>query len=140
MAACAKLANDAIAAGNCAVIGLQSTGEANTNTQKEVLEEAGEDFDDLVSAPRMIIEKVKPARGTFPAARALHLAGSAEQNSRRSDFCGVNALLQYIRGQFPVTADALSKASLDELEYQVLATAAASLDLLPCGCAASIII
>lgn len=71
VAACAKLAKDAIAAGNCAVIGLQSTGEANTNTQKEVLQEAGEDFDDLVSAPRMIIEKVG-GRTVLHNKRELH--------------------------------------------------------------------
>jgi len=50
---CAKLANDAVASGLCCVIGLQSTGEANTNQTRE---EEGDCLDDFVSAPKKILQ------------------------------------------------------------------------------------
>ncbi|DBA83686.1 TPA: hypothetical protein ACH3X1_016793 [Trebouxia sp. C0004] len=50
---CAKLANDAVASGLCCVIGLQSTGEANTNQARE---EEGDVLDDFVSAPKRILQ------------------------------------------------------------------------------------
>ena len=43
---CAKLAKDELRAGNCVVIGLQSTGEANTNAVIEQMDE----LNDLVRA------------------------------------------------------------------------------------------
>ena len=49
---CAKLANESVAAGLCVVIGLQSTGEANTNQTRE---EEGDVLDDFVSAPKRIL-------------------------------------------------------------------------------------
>ena len=52
MPECARLALEAIADGMCVVIGLQSTGEANT---KASLEETGETMDDFVSAPQRIL-------------------------------------------------------------------------------------
>lgn len=53
MRECAKLANDAVASGLCCVIGLQSTGEANTNQTRE---EEGDVLDDFVSAPKRILQ------------------------------------------------------------------------------------
>ena len=50
---CAKLANESVAAGLCVVIGLQSTGEANTNQTRE---EEGDVLDDFVSAPKRILQ------------------------------------------------------------------------------------
>ena len=50
---CAKLANEAVAAGMCCVIGLQSTGEANTNQTRD---EEGDCLDDFVSAPKKILQ------------------------------------------------------------------------------------
>jgi len=49
---CAKLANAAVASGLCCVIGLQSTGEANTNQTRE---EEGDVMDDFVSAPKRVL-------------------------------------------------------------------------------------
>ena len=43
---CARLSLEAVAAGMCVVIGLQSTGEANTTAQRE---RTGNDFDDFIS-------------------------------------------------------------------------------------------
>ena len=53
MRECAKLANEAVAAGMCCVIGLQSTGEANTNQTRD---EEGDCLDDFVSAPKKILQ------------------------------------------------------------------------------------
>ena len=50
---CAKLANESVAAGMCVVIGLQSTGEANTNQTRD---EEGDILDDFVSAPKKILQ------------------------------------------------------------------------------------
>ena len=49
---CSILAKQAIDDGQCVVIGLQSTGEANAALAKE---EYGDESDDLVSAPRMVL-------------------------------------------------------------------------------------
>ena len=49
---CAKLANASVAAGMCVVIGLQSTGEANTNQARD---EEGDVLDDFISAPKKIL-------------------------------------------------------------------------------------
>ena len=43
---CARLSREAVASGMCVVIGLQSTGEANTTAQRE---RTGNDFDDFIS-------------------------------------------------------------------------------------------
>ncbi|EFN55772.1 hypothetical protein CHLNCDRAFT_51983 [Chlorella variabilis] len=59
--ACALMAKEAMQNGMAVVIGLQSTGEANTDLLKET---SGNNFDDLVSAPRMILEQY--IRGHFP--------------------------------------------------------------------------
>lgn len=48
----AKLALEAVEEGMCVVIGLQSTGEANTNQVREITGDAMEDF---VSAPQQIL-------------------------------------------------------------------------------------
>lgn len=48
----AKLALEAVAEGMCVVIGLQSTGEANTSQVREV---SGDVMDDFVSAPQQIL-------------------------------------------------------------------------------------
>ena len=48
----AKLALEAVSEGMCVVIGLQSTGEANTNQVRELTGDAMEDF---VSAPQQIL-------------------------------------------------------------------------------------
>lgn len=53
MRECAKLANEAVASGMCCVIGLQSTGEANTNQTRD---EEGDSMDDFVSAPKRILQ------------------------------------------------------------------------------------
>merc|ERR1719424_2583573 len=45
----------ALAEGKCVVIGLQSTGEANTMAKVEAM---GEEMDDFVSAPRAGLEKM----------------------------------------------------------------------------------
>lgn len=50
---CAKLANQSVASGLCVVIGLQSTGEANTNQTRD---EEGDVLDDFVSAPKRILQ------------------------------------------------------------------------------------
>ena len=47
-----KLALEAVAEGMCVVIGLQSTGESNTNQVREV---SGDVMDDFVSAPQQIL-------------------------------------------------------------------------------------
>lgn len=46
MPECSRLALEAVANGMCVVIGLQSTGEANTTAQRE---KTRDDFDDYVS-------------------------------------------------------------------------------------------
>ena len=46
MPECARLAREAVESGMCVVIGLQSTGEANTSAQRE---RTGNDFDDYIS-------------------------------------------------------------------------------------------
>lgn len=48
----AKLALEAVADGMCVVIGLQSTGEANTTHVREL---TGDVMEDFVSAPRQIL-------------------------------------------------------------------------------------
>ena len=48
----ARIALDAIEGGMCVVIGLQSTGEANTVAVKELI---GDSMDDFVSAPQQIL-------------------------------------------------------------------------------------
>lgn len=48
----AKLALEAVAEGMCVVIGLQSTGEANTS---QVREASGDVMDDFVSAPQQVL-------------------------------------------------------------------------------------
>ena len=50
----AEVARQAIAAGMCVVIGLQSTGEANT---KATMDELGAELDDFVSAPKVIMQQ-----------------------------------------------------------------------------------
>lgn len=45
------MAQAAVAAGKCAVVGLQSTGEART---RDVVEEKGEELDDFVSGEASI--------------------------------------------------------------------------------------
>ena len=50
---CARLALEAVDNGMCVVIGLQSTGEANTSAVREQLGDVMEDF---VSAPRQIMQ------------------------------------------------------------------------------------
>lgn len=49
--ACARLAIEAVQSGMCAVIGLQSTGEANTKAAAEL----DDVLDDFVSAPQMVL-------------------------------------------------------------------------------------
>ena len=49
---CADLANKAVEEGMCVVIGLQSTGEANTNQMRD---EQGDDLEDFISAPKQIL-------------------------------------------------------------------------------------
>lgn len=51
---CAELANKAVADGMCCVIGLQSTGEANTNQMRD---EQGDEMDDFISAPKQILHQ-----------------------------------------------------------------------------------
>jgi len=51
--AVAQLAKKAVQDGMCAVIGLQSTGESSTEQQRRRNDDCG--FDDLVSAPRMML-------------------------------------------------------------------------------------
>ncbi|KAL4451948.1 hypothetical protein ABPG75_007610 [Micractinium tetrahymenae] len=59
---CAQLAREAVHNhGMAVVIGLQSTGEANTEFLKET---SNSEFDDLVSAPRMVLEQY--VRTQFP--------------------------------------------------------------------------
>ena len=57
MGECARLAREAVAEGMCAVIGLQSTGEANMTSARE---DAGnpEELDDFVSAPRVVLQQL----------------------------------------------------------------------------------
>lgn len=62
--ACAKLAKQAIADGMCVVIGLQSTGEANTNA----LIDQDEDLNDLV---RMFIGRYSPMVAFFVCTQEL---------------------------------------------------------------------
>jgi len=50
----AQVAQEAIRDGMCVVIGLQSTGEANTNATRE---ESGDVLDDFVSAPKVIMQQ-----------------------------------------------------------------------------------
>ena len=45
-----RLAKEAVEAGRCCVIGLQSTGESRT---ADVIAERGEELDDFVSGPRV---------------------------------------------------------------------------------------
>ena len=47
-----RMAQAAVANGKCAVIGLQSTGEART---AEVVAEKGEELDDFVSGPKELL-------------------------------------------------------------------------------------
>ena len=48
----AKLALEAVQDGMCVVIGLQSTGEANTTQVRDVM---GDAMDDFISAPRQVL-------------------------------------------------------------------------------------
>ena len=50
----AQVASEAIRDGMSVVIGLQSTGEANTNATRE---ESGDVLDDFVSAPKVIMQQ-----------------------------------------------------------------------------------
>lgn len=50
----AQVAQEAIRDGMCVVIGLQSTGEANTNATRD---ESGDVLDDFVSAPKVIMQQ-----------------------------------------------------------------------------------
>ncbi len=52
---CAELALKAVADGMCVVIGMQSTGEAGTTLARE---ENGDEMDDFVSAPKMILHRL----------------------------------------------------------------------------------
>ncbi len=57
----AQVAQEAIRDGMSVVIGLQSTGEANTNATRE---ESGDVLDDFVSAPKVIMQQF--LEKTFP--------------------------------------------------------------------------
>ena len=52
---CAVVAREAVRDGMCVVIGLQSTGEANTESVKAELGEDG--LDDFVSAPHITMRR-----------------------------------------------------------------------------------
>ena len=77
----ARIAHEAIAAGQCVVVGLQSTGEANTASALSRAEAGGgnaEGLDDLVSAPKVILENFitnyLPVRGVdMDASQLNHL-------------------------------------------------------------------
>lgn len=74
--ACVAIAKAELEKGNCIVIGLQSTGEANTE-----LARANGELNDLISAPRMILEQY--IKGHFPVTRGkLQAAQLAELQYR----------------------------------------------------------
>lgn len=52
---CSELSLKAVAEGMCVVIGMQSTGEAGTTLARE---EMGDEMDDFVSAPKMILYRL----------------------------------------------------------------------------------
>jgi uncharacterized membrane protein len=74
----AQVARQAVADGMCVVIGLQSTGEANT---KSALDEAGAELDDFVSAPKVImqhfLERQFPVRAALTDAELRQLKAQA---------------------------------------------------------------
>ncbi|KAK9808500.1 hypothetical protein WJX73_001795 [Symbiochloris irregularis] len=72
--ACARLAQEAVANGMCAVIGLQSTGEANTKAAAEV----DDTLDDFVSAPQVVLTSFLVKH--FPVARPSKLSHQELRN------------------------------------------------------------
>ncbi|PSC70731.1 strawberry notch [Micractinium conductrix] len=80
---CAQMAKDAVQGGMAVVIGLQSTGEANTELLKET---NGGEFEDLVSAPRMVLEQY--VRSQFPLTRE----GASQQEMDNLEFQVLQAI------------------------------------------------
>lgn len=68
--ACARLAQEAVASGMCAVIGLQSTGEANTKASAEL----DDVMDDFISAPQVVLTQflLKQFPVTMPKDMSRH--------------------------------------------------------------------
>ena len=74
MPACARLAQEAVASGMCAVIGLQSTGEANTKASAEL----DDVMDDFISAPQVVLTQFLTKH--FPVTRPKDLTPSQLKN------------------------------------------------------------
>ena len=76
---CAELSRAAVAQGMSVVIGLQSTGEAVTEQLRDISarsNEGSDEFDDLVSAPRQILDSF--IRNFFPTGAAPYASAGLE--------------------------------------------------------------